>query len=401
MGRLKRALQKTSIRRAFVLYTVGALLVAGVLSLGIGWSTEAAKDAIYRKYQPPSGQVVSEGVTLLFGAGGRVLTPEDWRAVSALTGLQNAGVGAAFALSVIGAAALFYRRRLARPIAQLKDASAQIAEGNLDFVLTPVKMDELGELAVSFETMRAALERAERENWRALEDRKQLNGAFSHDLRTPLTVLRGYADMLAAYLPTDRLPREKLLEVTQSMSRQIGRLEQYTAGMNDLQRLEDTPARPQLLDLEEWGREQGDTGSLLCRRREQCWHFSLAAGGRAMLDGALAARVFENLLQNAVSHASRQVWAAVEREGDWLLLQVEDDGPGFSPEALQRAADPFYREEREGHFGLGLSICRALCRNHGGSLSWGNRPAGGARVAARFQLTPLVEEKEETKMGDN
>ena len=77
-------------------------------------------------------------------------------------------------------------------------------------------------------------------------------------------------------------------------------------------------------------------------------------------------------------------------EGDWLSLTVGDDGPGFPPAALKRAAEPYYRADKslspqgELHFGLGLYICRSLCEKHGGSLQIENSPAGGAKVTARF-----------------
>ena len=86
------------------------------------------------------------------------------------------------------------------------------------------------------------------------------------------------------------------------------------------------------------------------------------------------------------------MWAAAVLEGPVLSLTVEDDGPGFPPAALKRAAEPYYRGDNspspqgELHFGLGLYICRSLCEKHGGRLTLANRPQGGARVTASFQV---------------
>lgn len=87
--------------------------------------------------------------------------------------------------------------------------------------------------------MRAALEDNNRQMWRSIEDRKQLNAAFSHDLRTPLTVLRGYTDFLNRYLPEGKISKEKLLDTITTMSIHILRLENYVQIMGEAQKLED------------------------------------------------------------------------------------------------------------------------------------------------------------------
>ena len=105
-------------------------------------------------------------------------------------------------------------------------------------------------------------------------------------------------------------------------------------------------------------------------------------------------QVYENLLSNAGRYAQKQVWARAALEDGWLSLTVGDDGPGFPPAALKRAAEPYYRADKslspqgELHFGLGLYICRSLCEKHGGSLQTENSPAGGAKVTARFLVQP-------------
>ncbi|MFD2880718.1 HAMP domain-containing protein [Paenibacillus rhizoplanae] len=89
----------------------------------------------------------------------------------------------------------FYHNKLKQPIGTLREASQKISGNDLNFRIPQASEDEMGQLCGSFERMRAALEDNNRQMWRSIEDRKQLNAAFfSHDLRTPLTVLRGYAD---------------------------------------------------------------------------------------------------------------------------------------------------------------------------------------------------------------
>lgn len=89
---------------------------------------------------------------------------------------------------------LFYSRELKTPIHLLLNASKRIADNQLEFKLEYDKPNEFGILCRAFDEMRSALYDSNRQLWRSLEERKRLNAAFSHDLRTPLTVLRGYAD---------------------------------------------------------------------------------------------------------------------------------------------------------------------------------------------------------------
>ena len=106
---------------------------------------------------------------------------------------------------------LFYRNRLKKPLAALDEASQRVLANDLNFSVGYASNDEIGRLCATYEKMRISLLDSNRELWRALEERKRLNASFSHDLRTPLTVLRGYADLLEKYVPQDKLQKEKLI----------------------------------------------------------------------------------------------------------------------------------------------------------------------------------------------
>ena len=107
----------------------------------------------------------------------------------------------------------------------------------------------------------------------------------------------------------------------------------------------------------------------------------------ASIDLPLVLEVAENLVTNGLRHANGQVTVEVEvtADGPLLKLRVEDDGPGFSAEALAHGREPFFSEgEGPGHFGAGLSIADMLCQKHDGCLALANRPEGGARATATF-----------------
>lgn len=115
----------------------------------------------------------------------------------------------------------------------------EISNNNLDFCLEYNNNDELGNLCNAFEKMRSELNKNNIKMWTMINDRKQLNAAFSHDLRNPLTVLKGYSNYLTKYIPTGKLSDEKILSTTQLMSEHINRIEYYVENMSNVQRLED------------------------------------------------------------------------------------------------------------------------------------------------------------------
>lgn len=123
----------------------------------------------------------------------------------------------------------------------LTTSANRIAENDLDFSIVYDKEDEMGLLCKAFEKMRSALESNNREMWRQMNERKKLNAAFSHDLRTPLTVIEGHLGILQKYTPQGKLSADDVMQTYAAMARQIERLKNYTSSMNTLQRLEDIP----------------------------------------------------------------------------------------------------------------------------------------------------------------
>ena len=281
-------------------------------------------------------------------------------------------------------AALFYRRKLKGPIALLDMASRKIAEKDLDFAIHWDRQDEMGALCASFEEMRRALWENNRVMWRQMGERKRLNAAFAHDLRTPLTVLRGYAGMLGRDLAEGADPADMAQEV-RVMEAQVRRLEDYVQAMSSLQRLEDQPVRRAWVRFSDL-RAQMESGMDILLAGRQTVLDAPGEGGAA-LDAERVMQVFENLVSNAARFAAARVEATVEWDGNRLVLTVRDDGPGFTPEGLRRAAEPFYRgdgSDAQGHLGLGLNICRVLCEACGGGLEIANGRESGARVRAWF-----------------
>lgn len=157
----------------------------------------------------------------------------------------------------------FYRRRLAQPVELLEDAADRIAQENLDFTVTYESDDEMGRLAQSFETMRSSLEASQRQLWETAEERKRLNAAFAHDLRTPLMVLRGRVELLAQQVEDEALSSETVRTTSETLLAQVERLEQYVETMGALQRLEDRAVAPKSVSLGQVTDELSELAALL------------------------------------------------------------------------------------------------------------------------------------------
>ena len=318
-----------------------------------------------------------------------------------------------FGLCIFAAARRFFGKRLQPGFDVLDRAASNIAEQNLEFSVSYDRDDELGHLASSFEAMRASLAESQRALWRTAEERKRLNAAFAHDLRTPLTILKGKVELLEAHLQAGDASPEQLASSAASLAAQVERLERYVAAMSGLQKLEDRAVRPDAQPFDAVADAVEDIGRSLCAQaggtrttvevseapagnRGTGLHvaFALSISARCNVerpvlgvDRSLVEEVAENLVGNAARFADGRVDARLDVRDGFLVLAVEDDGPGFSPAALERGCAPFFSETpSKDHFGLGLNIAALLCDKHGGDLALENRAEGGARATARFAL---------------
>ena len=239
--------------------------------------------------------------------------------------------------------------------------------------------------------MRLELIRGKEEMWRLVERQKELNAAFAHDLRTPLTVLKGYTDFLARYVPEGRVSQEKLTGTLTLMAEHLARLEEYSRTMKGIRSIEDVPFSPEKISLSGIRRRveevvfalnQAEGIEIICQKADD--NMVLKA------DDSMIMEVLGNMLSNAIRYARGKIEVASDynRQRGEFLLTVQDDGPGFTEEQLEKALKPYYKEpeapEADEHFGIGLHICRELCKKHGGTLSVANSIQGGAVVTASF-----------------
>ncbi|GGD86485.1 HAMP domain-containing sensor histidine kinase [Paenibacillus nasutitermitis] len=292
------------------------------------------------------------------------------------------------AAGIVTMAVLFYRWKLKRPLELLKRASENISANDLGFRISYDSRDEMGELIAAFENMRSQLEKNVKTLWRSVEERKQINAIFAHDLRTPLSVLKGNAELLATYLPEKKLSEEKVLDLIHTMNLHIVRLESYAEAMNSIQKLEDVPVHRQSMDTISLTALLNDSAEQIARQLGKRFVSSMEYDNAAInVDPYIVMQIFENVVANGARYAASQVNVRYDIQEGSMKITVSDDGPGFSDEALHKAVLPFYRGEvwdATEHRGLGLYVCKVFCEKHGGRLQVENGPYGGGSVMASF-----------------
>lgn len=342
------------------------------------------------------GQVVS-GIrrNQVFAAAPATL-PTGRVLIIVLTRQANSGARAAFDAFVVAAlatlaigvgAAIILGRQLTKPIRAASNAALGIARGELSTRLEeppPQRRDELSDLARSVNAMATELERS-----RILEQQFLLS--VSHDLRTPLTSIRGYAEAISDGAAD---PQRSAL-VIRSEAR---RLERLVADLLDLAKLraKSFSLRMEPVDLCALAAVACDGFRLDAAERSVEIRFRPPVAGLRLMvsaDHDRLAQVVANLIENALKFArtevSVEVTLAVESNGEVAWLYVDDDGVGIAPDDIAHVFDRLYvarsqPTRHENASGLGLAIVKELVEAMGGSVSAGHAPIGGARLAIRL-----------------
>lgn len=313
----------------------------------------------------------------------------------------------AFGMAV--SSSVFYYLKLQKPLGELQYGMSKIAADDLDFTISYESRDELGGLCMSMERMRRELCANNKKMWEMLQKRKLWNASAAHDLRTPITVLRGYLDYLREDAGDQKVSDDGIRMAVCGMDEAAERLSQYVSCMQDIDRLENVKVQKKMENtaafIEELKRDICHLGAgqnahvnkniamekninrnadAIADKKIEV--FSYIFQKELYIDKILLFRITENLVQNAVRYAESRIEVRLETKGDILFICVEDDGCGFRAKELGCAADLFYTTESGGHFGIGLNICSEICEKLDGTLSIENQEKGGACVTAAVKI---------------
>ena len=390
MGKIKTKSLRTSMAVTFLITICVTALLSSVTIFAANQVQHEILKKRYMTINSPDFQVDEDTGNYILDIDNNNIT---WQPLSTWDTVAYYGSYAAMvglpvfyiAVGIGAAAAVYYRKKLRNPITQLQNGVERIQEDNLDFHIEYDGDDELGRLCCSMEKMRRELRQKHKALWESLEQRKLLNASVAHDLRTPITVLKGYLDYLEKNIPQDKLTEDMLLDTVSSMQGAASRLELYVESVRDTEKIQNIEIEKRSENVKLLLNELRSNVQQLTGDKEIIISNNITID-KIQIDKGVFFRILENLLQNALRYAEKQVSINLSHKKDFLILTVKDDGKGFSAADLEKATTVFYSNDKEKqHFGIGLSVCKILCEKHGGLLYVGNQKEKGACVTAKLK----------------
>lgn len=296
---------------------------------------------------------------------------------------------AAILVAASGCISVWVYRGLVTPVRKLKEATHNIAEGNLDFTLQSNRHDEIGELINDFEVMRKRLRDSAEEKIQNDKESRELISNISHDLKTPMTAIKGYVEGImdgVADTPEkmDRYVRT-IYNKTVDMDKLINELTLYSKidankipynfnKINVAQYFEDCVSE---LKVE------------LDSRNIELGYFNYADKSSVIIaDPEQLKRVINNIISNSVKYMSSDrkgiINIRISDVDDFVQFEIEDNGKGIAQKDVQYIFDRFYRTDAsrnsaQGGSGIGLSIVKKIISDHGGQI-WATSKEGTGTV---------------------
>ena len=304
-------------------------------------------------------------------------------------------------ISVALVVGLWVYRSIAVPLVKLKKATQNIKEGNLDFVLDVEGKDEFSELCQDFEEMRRRLKESTEEKSLIEKENRELISNISHDLKTPITAVKGYVEGImdgVADTPEkmDRYVRT-IYNKTNEMDHLINELTFYSK--IDTNRIPYTFSK---LNVEDYFEDCSEEVGLEHETRgiELVYANYVEKDVMVIADGEQIRRVIHNIISNAIKYMDKPkgiIQIRIKDVGDFIQIEIEDNGKGIGPKDLPYIFDRFYRTDvsrnsSKGGSGVGLSIVKKILEDHGGKV-WATSRLGIGTimyfVLRKYQEVPM------------
>ena len=298
---------------------------------------------------------------------------------------------------------LWIYRSIATPLVKLKKATQNIKEGNLDFVLDVEGNDEFSELCQDFEEMRKRLRESAEEKIILDKENKELISNISHDLKTPITAVKGYVEGImdgVADTP-EKMDRyvKTIYNKTNEMDHLINELTFYSK--IDTNRIPYTFSK---LNVEDYFSDCAEEVGLELETRgiELVYANYVESGVQVIADGEQIRRVIHNLISNAIKYMDKPkgiIQIRIKDVGDFIQVEIEDNGKGIAAKDIVYIFDRFYRTDvsrnsSKGGSGIGLSIVKKILEDHGGKV-WATSRLGIGTimyfVLRKYQEVPMNE----------
>lgn len=337
---------------------------------------------------------ITIGETGVDGSGLRIMTKDLFFTALVILIFTSVSVG------------LWIYRSVATPLVKLRKATQNIKDGNLDFVLDVEGADEFAEFCRDFEEMRRRLKESAEEKLVLDKENKELISNISHDLKTPITAVKGYVEGImdgVADTPEkmDRYVRT-IYNKTVEMDHLINELTFYSK--IDTNRIPYTFSK---LNVEDYFSDCAEEVGLELETRgiQLCYANYVDSDVQVIADGEQIRRVIHNIISNAIKYMDKGkgmkgiIQIRVKDVGDFVQVEIEDNGKGIAAKDLPYIFDRFYRTDvsrnsAKGGSGIGLSIVRKILEDHGGKVWATSREDIGTImyfVLRKYQEVPVNE----------
>lgn len=287
-------------------------------------------------------------------------TKHDRIVDSALGVVNIVTIPIVLSISMILCVTIFVNRKLVRPIKLLTNAYRKVENNELDFTLPYPYKDEMGRLCLAFEKMKNCLYQNNQKMIRQFTEQRRLNAAFSHDLRTPLTILKGHTTMLLSFIPKGLVSQQEVLDELSTVRNNVERLEKYVSAMTNLYRLEDIEIEKENINFDFLLKTLSNTTEMLCSDIEYTIKTNCNKQQTLFINLEIIIQIYENLLSNSIRYAKSMIAIDVNK-----LTQLYDPSKDNEDDAVinptERLSLPFdissvYGELPSGHYRIIVSI---------------------------------------------
>jgi signal transduction histidine kinase len=295
--------------------------------------------------------------------------------------------GILFLLEVFLLASSF-GKKLAKKLQSLQNAAEKIQNQDLNFTVESSGITEIDNVLNSIDKMKEALKKSLQEQWELQQSRREEISALAHDIKTPITVVRGNADLLSE---TDQTEEQK--NYTGYIVDSTSQMEQYIKTLIEISKAETGySVNKRRLDTEAFITEIHNQISALTAPKRLSLRFETHNLPQSFCaDPELLQRAIINIVSNAVdfSEENGTVLFRVDNQENRIQFCSIDSGKGFSSDALKNAANQFYMSDRsrtsKTHYGMGLFIAKSIAVQHSGTLLIENSPeTGGGKVTIQI-----------------
>ncbi len=279
-------------------------------------------------------------------------------------------------------------RSIAGPIRELQKAAQKIRDGNLDFTIRPYGPQELAELSQDFEEMRIRLKESAEAKVAYDKESKELVSNISHDLKTPVTAIKGYIEGIIDGVAATPEKMDHYVRVIYQKTNEISRLidELTLYSRIDTNRIPYTFSK---IRASEYFRDCAEDLRLDLEERNITLSFRnlLQEDAVIIADKEQLRRVISNIIGNSVKYMDKEkgmINMRLRDVGDFIQVEIEDNGKGIAQQDLSRIFDRFYRTDasrnsKMGGSGIGLSIVKKILEDHEGKV-WATSREGDGTV---------------------